>query len=411
MRPKHTNTAVERERLSPRPRCDNRMTMGASTRLRRTATALSFAWMAALAGCPLTPPEPQPINPFADLTPVPLDGQPRAVASTITPLGEHDEGDVIRVFAEGDRIESLLLLAADDEIEQAGRIAGGGLANTSLLFRIPERGRYFVFLQFESPNDEEPDRATLSVSVETTETVPPRRQSVVIRFEDGYLSQPGLFDPDSGTEDERTFLESISGQVRDEIITRLERIFDGTGVDIVDDRSEIPAPPFSTVTFSPQRVVTTDAPLAVDAALPIDSADGECQDLVIFGEVLPRGTPPDPGNRILDDDAVVYVGSFQGRGESCRTAAVNSVNNIVLGLAQTAAHEIGHLVGLNHIALIGIMDRSPSRAFQRELTFQRSQILTQSKVDGPDGEPQVLTTVLTTIVQDPEFYFNAVLGG
>jgi hypothetical protein len=77
---------------------------------------------------------------------------------------------------------------------------------------------------------------------------------------------------------------------------------------------------------------------------PIDVAHESCLQRVIFGEMLPRGRMVDPGNQVHDDEAVVYVGSFQGRGLECRTAAVNSVNSIVLGLAHTGAHEIARSI-------------------------------------------------------------------
>jgi len=127
------------------------------------------------------------------------------------------------------------------------------------------------------------------------------------------------------------------------------------------------------------------------------------------------------GNRVLDDEAVVYVGSFQGRGENCRFAVINSVNNVILALARTAAHEIGHLVGLYHVPLTDIMERAPTLSFQRELDFNRGQIvldrgrpLQTSEVDNViNGGLEVLfePVVLTTIIQDPEFYFRIIFSG
>ena len=84
------------------------------------------------------------------------------------------------------------------------------------------------------------------------------------------------------------------------------------------------------------------------------------------------------------------------------------MNNIILGLAQTAAHEIGHLVGLYHVPLTDIMDRSPTGAFQRELVLARGQLLIDSQTVQPNGTVTTSTSVLTTVLQDPDLYFRSI---
>jgi hypothetical protein len=108
---------------------------------------------------------------------------------------------------------------------------------------------------------------------------------------------------------------------------------------------------------------------------------------------------------VHDDQALVYVGSFQGRGQECWTSAVNSLSSMALTLAQTGAHEIGHLVGLYHVEQIDLMNRTATLAFLRELQFARGQVQLERVIGG-----QVGGEVFPAIVQDPETYFRAVFA-
>ena len=125
-----------------------------------------------------------------------------------------------------------------------------------------------------------------------------------------------------------------------------------------------------------------------------------CPFRVRFGEVLTSGQEVDPGNQNRADTAVVYTGSFRApAGCPERGFVVDSVNNIINTLSLTCAHEIGHLLGLNHTALEGLMAQRPSLAFQRQLRFQRSQIR--------DG---ITDNVITTVIQDPQIYFENIFS-
>jgi hypothetical protein len=376
--------------------------------LRSVAFTLGLAGLLTLVGaCNL---DTQPVgrtNPFDDLPVIPIDGETRELSESVVPMGMIEAGAVVRALVEGDRIESVMILTDDEQVAGAGVVVGGGAPNRAIDFRAPKTGRYFLFVEFEADARSFVRRASVTLSEGDPAYQPPATQSVVVSFGDGFLSDPGLFDPESGNDAERELLESISPQVREGIVERLRTLFSGTPIVIVDENEGVPDGLFSVVTLVPERKIADATDLVIDSVIPI-GLDDVCSERVVFGELLPVGATEDIGNQVLDDAGIVYVGSFQGRGLSCRTAATDSVNNIVLGLSQTAAHEIGHLVGLQHVALVDIMDRSPSRAFQRELRFGRGQILSESLVENGDGTSDLVTTVLTTVIQDADRYFEGI---
>ncbi len=347
------------------------------------------------------------VNPFTDLEPVPIDGVARAMAADIVPLGDLDAGQVIDVRVDGDTVLFVLILKEDESSSDAGVMVGGGPAGATFSYRISEVGRYFVFARFDPQAGAAARQATIAVSFGDPTFTPPDRQVVQVVFEDGYLSEPGLFDPESMSSEDQQLLRDISGVVAADIAASLQRIFEGTPIVVLGPGDALPADePVSRLTYSPQRVLAEDQSEADAALPPPDPTRPECQVRVVFGEVLPAGTLQDIGNRIRDDAAVVYTGSFQGRGETCRTTATDSINNMVLALAQTGAHEIGHLVGLLHVEQVDIMNRTATLAFLRELMFQRGQVQVERVAGG-----EVVTEVLTTVIQDPELYLRANFAG
>lgn len=338
------------------------------------------------------------LNPFQDLPAVAMDGVARLMDYDVAPLGQLAVGQVIRVKVEGMAVQSAVILAADTESDDAGMLAGGGPPNEFFDYRVQTAGRYFVYALFKPDSATADRRATLTVAGGDPDYHPPQRQVVRVLFEQDYLTNPGLVDPISFTEDEIQLLASISDQVRTQIIERLRTIFAGMPIDILEESDPEPTGAYSQLIYKGARREALPGEFNDVIVPPLLPEYPECQDQVVFGEVVNNDTMVDVGNRVLDDQGVVYVGSFQGRGFDCRSAATDSVNNIVLGLAHTGAHEIGHLVGLFHVSLTDIMNRSPSLAFQRELVFARGQILIETAT-GP--------FVLTALVQDPTFYFQA----
>ncbi|MBI4717392.1 MAG: hypothetical protein HY763_06280 [Planctomycetes bacterium] len=351
-------------------------------------------------GCNLSLDLPGAENPFRDLPPVPRDGRLHSLRANLAPLGTLMEGQTLRLLVRGASVTNVLILLGDEREDAAGVVVGGGPVGTEFEFRAAEAGSYFVFVHSDPSGGGD---VQLLVGPPGQAPASPRRQAVLVSFAPDYLTHPGLWDPIDAGEENRALLASLSDLVREEILIELRALFAETPIDILSEEEALPAGPVSRVTFLPDRVPAEDQD-AVDAALPVpDPSRPQCQVRVIFGEVLPRGAAVDVGNRVPDDEAVVYVGSFQGRGKECWTSAINSVSSVVLTLSQTAAHEIGHLVGLFHVEQIDVMNRTATLAFLRELPFGRGQV----QLERRRGSERV-GEVFTSVIQDPAVYFRAV---
>lgn len=348
--------------------------------------------------CTFSPPVNE--SPFADLRIVSRDGTPLEIRGNAASLGELAADDALRIRVESMSADSFLLLCV--ESADSALYIGGGATDTDIDFAATVDGEYLVFLSTLDATDADA-RMTISAVFVDTPNARPSRQVVQVLFAPDFLTAPGLLDPVDGTDEDRAVLEGLEGTVQTEVLEMLRDIFADTPVQIIGADEVLPEGPFSTLTFSPDRVIADDQDV-LDAALPaLDPTRPQCQIRVIFGEVLPRGAAEDVGNRIPDDDAVVYVGSFQGRGRECWTAVINSVNNIVFAIAQTGAHEIGHLVGLVHVEQIDLMNRSATLAFLRELDFLRGQVQVERTTNGVSA-----TEVFTSVVQDPRVYFESI---
>lgn len=383
----------------------------------RAAGAVVGAIVCMLSACDARVAAPVDAHPFGAAPRLAQDGEAVELSGELALLGDFRVGDCMAIEVDGEAVREVLILvssgAADDSTNQnpgdVAFLAGGGPVGQVSDSPILRAGRYFLLLKYAT--EATPSRrARVTVSVCAAQTVPPARQLVRVAFAEGFLSEPGLWDTVDGTEDERVFLESISTLVRDEIVTALKEQFDQTPIEILDIGDEAVDPqgnrePVSVIHFLPDRVLAASQAVIDATMTPPDPARPQCQATVVFGEVLPRGTTLDVGNRVRDDEANVYVGSFQGGGADCRTAVTDSIGNIVQSLSQTAAHEIGHLAGLHHVDQIDVMNRSATVAFFRELPFGRGQLQSDRVEDGV-----LVSEVLTGVIQDPLVYYSSIFA-
>ncbi len=367
--------------------------------------AILSLFLLVLAGCPGLSFDPNSDSIFESAPAIDIGAsQPMAMANIAT-LGNLNPGDLLQINVKSETARSVLMVVLEEEKGSTAVIVGGGGVGEPFTYEVCDPGTFFLFIVYTADVATSEQTATVAVdrvSVSPGEAV--SRQLIVVDFEDGFLTEPGLWDPVDGTIEDKAFLESIEASVREEVVRVLQQIFDGTPIEVVSETPQNTSESFSRLTFSPQRVLA-EVDDVNDAALPPpDPTRPECQVRVVFGEVLPRGTNVDPGNLVHDDVAVVYVGSFQGRGQACWTSAISSLNNVVLTLAQTAAHEIGHLVGLFHVEQIDMMNRSATLAFLRNLKFARGQIQLDRRSHG-----QIISEVFPSIIQEPRRYFDVVL--
>lgn len=384
----------------------------------RTICALLATIMAFLPfGCELGLTAPSRVDPFTDLPAIEFSVEPQRVTEKVVPIGFRQLGEVIRLRVDGDAVREVFLLARDTRVEDgspvaAGRIAGGGAPGELFQHRIAEDKDYYVYLLFDPAASRAERRADVLFTPGDPNYRPPSVQRVVIDFEPDYLIASEF------TEAEKASLREISETVRLGIFDRLRSVFNGTPIEIHDAADGIPEAPFSRITFTQDRMTVDpgDETIPTDSVAPL-AASGEsgCDEVVVFGEVMPRGARIDTGNRVLDDEAFVYVGSFAGQSPDCRTATFNSVNHLVFGLARTAAHEIGHLIGLRHVPGFDIMQRSPDLSAQRDLSFERGLIVIDGEPAADERDEAILPGEsrvtpffgLSNVIQDPGLYFRA----
>lgn len=321
-------------------------------------------------------------GPFDNLAPVAIDGRPHTLHTEVSSLGYRREGEVLQITIHSTTARACYLLRRDQANPAAGVIVNGSKTGIAFLHRVTEGGELFLFV--DAPVG---TKATATVNFGPPDYEPPNGQTIVVEFEADFLVN-GLSDPTTDNAGDRQLLMSIEPLVRDGVIHELNGLFANTGVEILAAGTERPAAHSSLLFTGARQTATGTEP----DALPVAG----CDQTVVFGELLPHGVNIDPGNHDPEDAAIVYVGSFRATGDCPDPGfVINSASNIINALSLAGAHEIGHLLGLNHTALDGLMAASPSFAFQRQLQFERGQI-----VVGYGDDLQIVTAV----VQDPEVY-------
>jgi len=190
-------------------------------------------------------------------------------------------------------------------------------------------------------------------------------------------------------QEQEELLVRIEPLVKEYIVKRLRNVLEPYGMTVFDDPNKVADGPFSTVYFTNTvGPVWTGDDLWDTTVAPGQDPNSSNPQLILYGTA-----GGDPGNRIHDDDAIVFVGSFIG--QPLLKASVNDMVNI---LAHTAAHEMGHLVGLQHVYRTSdIMWGRPSYAYPRDIDFGMAQV-----VFG--------TSLVEYMYQDPNRYLRRING-
>ena len=376
-------------------------------------------------------------NIFGILEPLEFDAGPVPISAQISSLGSHETGDVLEILVEVERSGTVFILRPDEKGRTGvGVIVDGGSPGEMFHHRVTQDGELLLFV------DAAIDAATTAtLGFGPAEFRKPLKQEVYVGFEDGFLAK-GLFRPNLDDSSDRDFFVAIEPEVRRRILGGLRSTYEGTRVDIMLEDAEHPAScqneqqrgeyavlcflsdsvrcdaaeidcggdtldvelMFSVADTAPNDTAAETSPVddqdeMLPDVSPIESPQGaetpSCPSCICFG----RADRTDAGNQVLADVAEVFVGSFRPTG--CEPSLIiNSTNNIVNTMVFAGAHEIGHLIGLTHTALIGVMSPTPHLGAQRQLSvLQRSAVARTSE-----------SAAIAEVVQDPSVYFEGIFA-
>lgn len=333
------------------------------------------------------------------------DGRWQPVPSVLAAVGRHSAGSLLSV-----RFASLCGASPVLFLDSSGDVLGGASASVDLNLTIDRDDDYFLYspkggticggfvaVTVEPTNGLETrqrpaflldfggsERVTLTGG-ETIDDLPPMDLRLLVDDQNtAFLEQ---FETEQS--DARVFLGDAQALVEDLIAERLSNLFAGFGMQVVTDPADFTdaSTPYSTIYFTSQRRRAPDD-LLFDTVPMLAPADPGGVINLYYGF---SGTANDIGNRIPDDDAIVYAGSFGGCNLEVLSTDIASLAN---ALSNAAAHEMGHLLGLQHtFRRWDIMGEQASNTLVVELGFGRSQLVINGRT-------------MPYLRQNPEKYFG-----
>ncbi len=333
--------------------------------------------------------------------PLPADLEPQRILATglLTPIshwlldiGHLVPGDKATITIRSRNSPAVFVL------DSSGNIMDGAQTLETLIFVADAQDDYFLLL--EAPG--QPSQwGSISLTVRAGQPMPERFPQVFVLNFDGAdsveLSDGQVFTQLSpmdltafgSTDDERAFLAEIEPAIRGLICDRLNAVFVSYGMTVFESADEAGPGVFSTVYFTGDLGPPSDDLFDTTEARPATGPDGFAEPLwILYG-----AAGADLGNHVPDDDAIVFVGSFIGQ-----RLLEMSINDMVNIFAHSAAHEMGHLLGLYHVfRRSDIMWGRPNVAFSRDIDFGRAQVVFGNNL-------------VEFLFQDPDRYLRRISG-